>query len=91
MPLCSPRAEQLTDTDLAAGRRDAREMAEVDLNDIIEQTAQEPKSTTVDGTSTSTHSLRDLVEAAKFQKKQNARANGKLPIQMFRSRPGGSA
>lgn len=37
-----------------------------ELNDIIEAAAADPKKATVDGTTVEAHSLKDLVEAAKF-------------------------
>jgi hypothetical protein len=62
-----------------------------EIRDQIIENAQAPKSIETDGLRVTEHSLRDQIEAAKFQAKSANASQGKLGIRVGRFKPGGAA
>ena len=56
----------------------------------IEKAANEPLSGTQDGTTVRRHSLRELIEAKRFEQEQQAGKSKKLSIRLAKIRPGGA-
>ena len=65
-------------------------MADDEVRDAIDSSAQGPKQVTADGMSISQHSLKDQIEADQYlQSRATARASG-LGIKRLKISPGGT-
>jgi hypothetical protein len=60
------------------------------LSETIAVAAAQDRTVTVDGTTTTAHSLREQIEADKYLRGLEAKRSRRLPLRIHRIKPGGA-
>lgn len=60
------------------------------ISDRIETVGGKAKKVTIDGNTVEQHSLKELIEADQYIRRQEATDNGKLPFKRFKLKMGSS-